>query len=237
MCVVASERVVGFYSTGPSIRAADLQIEELFRRFCSHPVLVIIDVRANTEGIPTKAYGAMDEVEEDGKALKTSFKHIQSVIGAYEAEEVGVEHLLRDVNDPSVSSLASQIKQKMASLGGLKEKLQEMGAYLQNVHDGKLPANNQIIYNMQTIFNLLPNLNVDEMLRSMFVKSNDFYMIIYMAALIRSVIALHNLVNNKIKYKKLHGLVEEEEEKKEKKEEKKEEPKVMVKSGPGAQKK
>jgi 26S proteasome regulatory subunit N8 len=210
-------------------------------------VLVIIDVRANTEGIPTKAYGAMEEIEEDGKAMKTSFKHIQSVIGAYEAEEVGVEHLLRDVNDPSVSSLASQIKQKMSSLGGLKEKLSEMGTYLQNVLDGKLPLNNQIIYNMQTIFNLLPNLNVDELLRSMFVKSNDFYMIIYMAALIRCVIALHNLVNNKIKYKKLHGLDEEEEKKDKKGEEKdgdekkdgekKDEEKVMVKHGPGAKKK
>ena len=28
------------------------------------------------------------------------------MIGAYEAEEVGVEHLLRDVNDPTVSTLA-----------------------------------------------------------------------------------------------------------------------------------
>merc|ERR1712216_811447 len=178
-----------------------------------------IDVRPNTEGIPTKAYAAVEEVEEDGKALRTSFKHIQSVVGAFEAEEVGVEHLLRDVNDPSVSSLASQIKAKMASLGGLKEKLDEMSTYLQNVLDGKLPVNNQIIYNMQTIFNLLPNLNVQELLRSMFIKSNDFYMVIYMAALIRCVIALHNLVNNKIKYKKLHGLDDDEDEKKDKKDE------------------
>lgn len=29
--------------------------------------------------------------------------------GALEAEEVGVEHLLRDINDPSVSSLANQV--------------------------------------------------------------------------------------------------------------------------------
>ena len=86
--VAASERIVGFYSTGPNIRTADLQVEELFRRFCDNPVLVIIDVRPNTEGIPTKAYAAVEEVEEDGKALKTSFKHIQSVVGAFEAEEV-----------------------------------------------------------------------------------------------------------------------------------------------------
>ena len=44
------------------------------------------------------------------------------VAGAYEAEEVGVEHLLRDVNDPSVSTLANQIKHKVAALAGLKER-------------------------------------------------------------------------------------------------------------------
>ena len=32
---------------------------------------------------------------QDGKAIVRTFKHIASEIGAYEAEEVGVEHLLR----------------------------------------------------------------------------------------------------------------------------------------------
>ena len=63
------------------------------------------------------------------------------------------------------------------ALSGLKERLMEMDTYLQNVLDGKLSMNNQIIYNIQTIFNLLPNLNVEHLVRSMFVKTNDFYMV------------------------------------------------------------
>ena len=38
----AKERIVGFYSSGPKIRETDLQIDELFRRFCPDPVVVII---------------------------------------------------------------------------------------------------------------------------------------------------------------------------------------------------
>jgi len=38
---------------------------------------------------------------------------VSSEVGAYEAEEVGVEHLLRDINDPTVSSLASRVKHKV----------------------------------------------------------------------------------------------------------------------------
>jgi 26S proteasome regulatory subunit N8 len=53
---------------------------------------------------------------------------------------------------------------------------------------------------MQAIVNLLPNLNVEELVRSMLVKNNDMHMVIYLSALIRCVIALHDLVLNKIAY-------------------------------------
>eukprot|EP00622_Pseudochattonella_farcimen_P003524 FR738721.1.p1 GENE.FR738721.1~~FR738721.1.p1 ORF type:complete len:209 (+),score=40.93 FR738721.1:137-763(+) len=101
------ETIVGFYSTGPKIKESDIKIDELMRRFCPSPVFVIVDVRPDVEGIPTTGYISVEEVETDGKEIMRSFKHIPSMIGAYEAEEVGVEHLLRDVNDPSISSLAN----------------------------------------------------------------------------------------------------------------------------------
>lgn len=197
----AKERIVGYYSTGPKIRNADLALDELFRRYCAHPVMVICDVRPTVEGLPTTAYGSVEQVGEDGKAIKRVFQHIQSSIGAYEAEEVGVEHLLRDINDPSVSILAGQVKHKLLALSGLKERLEDMKIYLTNVLAKKLPVNHQIIYNMQTIFNLLPNLNVEKLVKSMLIKTNDMHMVIYLSSLIRCTMALHELVNNKIKYK------------------------------------
>jgi 26S proteasome regulatory subunit N8 len=77
---------------------------------------------------------------------------------------------------------------------------------------------------MQTILNLLPNLNTNDLVRAMLVKTNDMHMAIYLSALIRSVIALHDLVNNKIRYGEKDGRVMEE-----KREEEKKEEKVMVK--------
>ena len=68
-----------------------------------------------------------------------------------------MEHLLRDINDPSVSTLAGQVKHKMTALSGLCERLEEMRRYLQNVLDGKLPVNHQVfIY----VFELLSDLAV-----------------------------------------------------------------------------
>jgi len=49
----------------------------------------------------------------------------------------------------------------------------------------------------------LPNLKVEEMVRSMSVKTNDYMHVIYVSTLIRSVISLHNLINNKIATKEI----------------------------------
>ena len=59
------------------------------------------------------------------------------------------------------------------------------------------------LYNCQSIFNLMPNLNVDALVSSMLVKTNDYHLAIYCAALVRCIIALHELVNNKITNKRL----------------------------------
>lgn len=63
---------------------------------------------------------------------------------------------------------------------------------------GELPVNHTIIYQMQDIFNLLPNLSTPELSSSFAVKTNDMLVVVYLSSLVRSVLALHNLVNNKL---------------------------------------
>mmetsp|Transcript_12740 Transcript_12740/g.28108 ORF Transcript_12740/g.28108 Transcript_12740/m.28108 type:complete len:246 (-) Transcript_12740:71-808(-) len=205
--VNAKERIVGFYSTGPKIRANDLRIHAVISRYCTNPCFVIVDVRPEIRTIPTTAYVAVETVEVSASGssgfesqVRQTFKHLPSLIGAVEAEEVGVEHLLRDINDPTVSTVANLVRAKMSSLGSLTDKLVEMKGYLESVLRGERRANNAVVYNMQTIFNLLPNLNVEELVKSAMVKTNDMHMVIYLSSLIRSVIALHDLVSNKIIY-------------------------------------
>ena len=79
-------------------------------------------------------------------------------------------------------------------------KLQEIQKYLTNVLEGRLPVNHQILYNLQNIFNLVPNLNVEELVKSMLTKTNDLHLVMYLSSMVRSVMALHGLLSNKIKY-------------------------------------
>ncbi|EYU41265.1 hypothetical protein MIMGU_mgv1a010527mg [Erythranthe guttata] len=195
----AKEHVVGWYSTGPKLKENDLSIHSLLTDYVPNPVLVIIDVQPKELGIPTKAYYAVEEVKENAtqKSQKV-FVHVLSEIAAHEVEEIGVEHLLRDVKDTTVSTLATEVTGKLAALKGLDARLKEIRSYLDVVIEGKLPLNHEILYHLQDVFNLLPNLNVSELVKAFAVKTNDMMLVIYLSSLIRSVIALHNLINNKM---------------------------------------
>lgn len=139
--------------------------------------------------------------------------------------------LYSDIRNITVGTLSQQITNQLSSLKGLHVHLLEIQTYLEQVITGKLPQNHTIMYLLQDIFNLLPNLNVVEFIKSVTVKTNDQMLVIYLASVIRSVIALHNLINNKLQNKELEKEKEEgkakikdekSKEDKEKKDEKKE---------------
>ncbi|EFJ43408.1 26S proteasome regulatory complex [Volvox carteri f. nagariensis] len=196
--VNAREKIVGWYSTGPKLREADLDINELIRQFCDHPVLVICEVQPKEVGLPFTAYHSVDEVRTDGtEKAKKVFNSLPTQVGQTEAEEIGVEHLLRDVKDATLSSLAGDVSSKLLALKGLQSRLAEISEYLGLVIDGKLPVNHDIINLVQEIFNLLPNMNVESLSKSLAVKSNDMMHVIYIASLVRSILALHKLIDNK----------------------------------------
>ncbi|KAE9990847.1 Pof6 interactor protein 1 [Venturia inaequalis] len=212
--VNAREKLIGWYHSGPKLRASDLEINELFKRYTPNPLLVIIDVQPRDVGVPTDAYFAVEEIKDDGTTTAKTFVHTPSLIEAEEAEEIGVEHLLRDIRDVAVGTLSTRITSQLQSLQGLHLRLRDIGQYLQKVIDGDLPVNHAILGNLQDVFNLLPNLstpkpslggtqsvsaqNNSELTRAMSVKTNDQLMAIYLSSLIRAITAFHDLIENKI---------------------------------------
>lgn len=167
---------------------------------------------------------------QDGTTTTKTFVHTPSIIEAEEAEEIGVEHLLRDIRDVAVGTLSTRITSQLQSLQGLHLRLRDIGQYLQKVLDGELPVNHAILGNLQDVFNLLPNLSTpkttpqingankahtenNDLARAMSVKTNDQLMTIYLSSLIRAITAFHDLIENKIQNR------QQQEEKEAKKEE------------------
>jgi len=147
--VNAKERVVGWYHTGPKLHPNDIAINEMIRRYNPNSVLVVIDAKPKELGLPTEAYISVEEVHDDGTPTTKTFDHVPSEIGAEEAEEVGVEHLLRDIKDTTVGTLSQQITAQLMGLKGLHSHMNDIKSYLKAVAEGKLPINHQIIYQLQ----------------------------------------------------------------------------------------
>ncbi|EGD96253.1 26S proteasome regulatory subunit [Trichophyton mentagrophytes] len=231
----AREKLIGWYHSGPKLRASDLEINELFKRYNPNPLLVIIDVQPKEVGVPTDAYFAVEEIKDDGTTTSKTFVHTPSIIEAEEAEEIGVEHLLRDIRDVAVGTLSTRITSQLQSLQGLHLRLRDIGQYLEKVLDRDLPVNHAILGHLQDVFNLLPNLATakpgtssgangteqqienTELARAMNIKTNDQLMSIYISSLIRAITAFHDLIENKIQNR------QQQEEREAKKEEGKEE--------------
>ncbi|KAI0993396.1 26S proteasome regulatory subunit [Podosphaera aphanis] len=234
----AREKLIGWYHSGPKLRASDLEINELFKRYTPNPLLVIIDVQPKESGVPTDAYFAVEEIKDDGTTTSKTFVHTPSIIEAEEAEEIGVEHLLRDIRDVAVGTLSTRITNQLQSLQGLHLRLRDIGQYLKKVLDGSLPVNHVILGNLQDVFNLLPNLFTSEssigngssenetavkknseLAHAMGIKSNDQLMSIYLSSLIRAITAFHDLIENKIQNRQQQEEMEEKEAKEAKEDE------------------
>ena len=177
------------------------EIHKLFYQYCKEPVCAIIRVKEDTEDLPTNAYVGVDVVQSDGRHEK-EFAHVQSAVTASEAEAVGIEHLLREIQDNSVSTLTREVNRKLTSLHGLASRLQSIREYLTKVISGELPVNQDILRNLQLIFNLLPNLTKAQLIQSFAIKKNDTMLNIYIAALLRSILAMDRLLENKLENKR-----------------------------------
>lgn len=104
----------------------------------------------------------------------------------------------RDITDKTVGTLSQRITAQLHALHGLQTHLEGIRDYLGKVAAGKLPINHTILYQLQDILNLLPNLNLEDFTKAFAVKMNDQLLVVYLASLIRAVIALHNLIGNKV---------------------------------------
>ena len=229
--VNAKERIVGWYHTGPELHASDTEINDIFKKYTPNSVLCVVETTTNDWSLPTRAYYCVEEVNDDGKPSARTFNHLSVEIGAEEAEEVGVEHLCRDVFTNTQGSLSARIAGQIKGLKGFGQKLEQIGKYLNDVAAGKLPMNYKIIYGLQDIFNLLPDVTGIEFNQAMQQISNDQMLIVYLSSMIKSVIALHNLIDNKLDMneKERQEELKDEEARKKKQEEK--ENKNKVKEG------
>lgn len=129
------------------------------------------------------------------------FRHLPYDVSALEAEAIGVEHLLRDIPDREgrLASITQRVNGKADALGVLIARLEEIRDYLERVAAEEIKPNQKIIENVQGILNLIPDVEgtAAGLGKALAIDSNDVLSVVYVGALTKSVIALHDLIANR----------------------------------------
>ena len=146
--VNSREKIIGWYHTGPKMYKSDSDITETLSIYCNDPILAIINVHLETEDIPVQAFQLT--------TLK-NFVNLNVQIGADENEEVGVEHLLRDIKEGTGTTLKDKYNIIVNSLMEYEHCLTNIIEYLK-------PENRksaQVLQMLQIVSGEIPRLSED----------------------------------------------------------------------------
>merc|ERR1719166_767469 len=102
-----------------------------------------------------------------------------------------------------VPTLTMELQQKKTGLGILTERLTSIKGYLEDVREGKLPFNQDILYLLQDLFNIMPDINNPRLKASMIKVTNDQTLSVYVASIVRTVLSLDGLITNRKDNKRL----------------------------------
>ena len=203
--VWARTRIVGWYSSGAEICPSDVAIHESIQSYCEDPVYALINVNPTREGMPATCYRIHERKESEDSVPKKSFTPVHTVLASKEAEEIGVDQLIRDLTDTTITSMEGRINEKQNSLTVLARKVQEMKLYLEDVAAGRLRNHPGILYNIQNIFNALPDLYRAARSEAMGREANDTALTAYVSSLTRCILSVGDLVANQKRRKKVEA--------------------------------
>lgn len=192
------EKIVGWYSSQSSLSPNDLDINDEMKEFCRRPVFITTDVGASDpHEIPVQAFVGTQSECPNGQPMVKAFKNLPTTVEFSEVEEIGVEHLLRDIKDVDMSAIGTTLTNSIHGLAALEHRLANISDYLEDVIEGRLPMNNEVNGLIQSVFNLLPNLNFSATVDALKAKCDDSNFMIFMSQMCRSVVALHELVKQR----------------------------------------
>ncbi|KAG5220925.1 proteasome regulatory particle [Salix suchowensis] len=160
---------------------------------------------ANSYGIP------FEEDEKDSKTWFLDHNYIESMTAPKRGKRSSTYHQLsrQKKQRRSVLSICSAISKtqqqqhfhpsQRATFVSPRSTITagDVQKYLVDVASGSMPVNHQIVYYLQDILNLLPDLSDPTLTSSVTTNTNDQLLVVYLSSLLRAVIALHALVDNK----------------------------------------
>ena len=207
--VNCKERLVGWYHTGSGVSPSDAVIMDMIAGSLDTacPVMMVCGSMVGCSGgsVSGQANGQGQANYANPQSYYldpiAGFVHTKTIIAAEEAEEVGVEHLLRDVADTAAGSLSRGLAAELRALQQRRDGVEEIIAYLERNISGSLPVNQEILGSLQALA-LGRNHETSDNVNNQSTHSRDDQVMIYVGQLARAVLSVHDLIDNKETMKK-----------------------------------
>lgn len=169
---VGNEKFIGWYHTGRDVTDVEIPRHQLERE----PLLLALDLENFGDELPVKIFRV-----ENGELVNLSFK-----ISADEAEEVGVEHLIRGMRSVNVGM--GQVKEIEHSMREYHKKIQQLSENLRNIDEKRLKVVDKNLLNTcQSLLNQIRDVETD-------VKESE--MVRYVSNLAKTVVFIDDLKQN-----------------------------------------
>ncbi|EQB61384.1 26s proteasome non-atpase regulatory subunit 7 [Vairimorpha apis BRL 01] len=178
--VNSKEKIVEWYHTGPQMCKNDIEITKSLIKIVKNPYLIIINIHSDNYDLPVQIFRLNKQKE---------FVHVNATIEAEEAEEVGVEHLIRDMRQEMSGSLKDRVNTIKESLKMYFKVLKSAEDYLMDVKNGNIDYRHEIINLLQDVINSMPKLDCD----LDYDVSN-----IYLCEMIKTTVSLNDLKKNRM---------------------------------------
>jgi len=176
------EVIVGWWTTGYEVTSIAVPINEYYARQCPNPVHLLVDTTLRNGKMSIKGYVQVDIGIPDG-SQGAMFNPIGVEIIQYAPEAVALQ-VLQKTRTGKVEPLG-ELSQMVSKNEELENKLNIVLAYVENVINEKIPADNTIGRNLLKLVQCVPKMSNDDLDSMMNSNIKDLLMSMYLAQLTR----------------------------------------------------
>ncbi|KAK3610164.1 hypothetical protein CHS0354_039948 [Potamilus streckersoni] len=189
--VNSAEVIVGWYSTGPDVSEHSVLIHEYYSRESKNPVHMTVDTTLRGSKMGIKAY-ISTSLGVPGKTVGTMFTPVPVEIISYVPEKVGVNMIqLGKFNAKRSVSMVKDLTQVDKACGQLQEKLSMVLEFVEDVLSGRVPADTTIGRFLMDLVSNVPQIEKEEFEAMLNSSMKDLLMVVYLANLTRTQLALN----------------------------------------------
>ncbi|KXS18839.1 Mov34-domain-containing protein [Gonapodya prolifera JEL478] len=187
---------LGWYSTGAWPTRSDINVHNQFLAFNESPLFAQLNphLAATSRDLPLTVYESVMDLVNG--APQTMFVRSTYRVETGEAERIAVDHVAKAVAAEASegSGLIAHLISQRNAIKMLQTRIRLLYQYVQDVQNGTLPRDHNLLRQISSLCNRLPTVDGQEFRKEFLTDQNDVLLIAYLAALTKGAADVNSLV-------------------------------------------